>query len=77
MILPSEREALIHHLSFKVLGTLDPNEADRLMREIECYKAGLAGTVPDAWHSWHREFILLNDPEYDTYRRLKNKFGNL
>jgi hypothetical protein len=55
-------------------GAYDDGGASALRRQVECYRAGLAGTLPDSWRAHHAEFARLNDPEFATYKRLQAKF---
>lgn len=48
--------------------------ADDIQEQISVYEAGMAGKIPDVWKLYHADFVKLNDPEYNEYLRLKEKF---
>lgn len=57
-------------------GRWDDGGAGALERELEAYQAGLAGTVPPSW-TFITTRLQKQDPEYQEYVRLANKFGPL
>lgn len=52
-------------------GSWNDNGAGRMERDIEFYRAGMEGRIPQDWLVY--EITL--DPEYVEYQRLKKKFG--
>ena len=45
-----------------------------LPQEIEAYRHGLNQTIPSSWEEHKQHFDITQDPEYDEYIRLKEKF---
>ncbi len=58
-------------------GSWDDGGANILLREIEAYQAGMAGTVPPSWETIIAKRAQEQDPEFREYVRLANKFGPL
>lgn len=42
--------------------------------QVEAYRAGMASTIPPCWKTYYEEFTKTQDPEYQTYISLKQKF---
>lgn len=58
-------------------GRWDDGGSDALLREVEAYQAGRAGTVPPSWQPIIEKHVQQLDAEYQEYLRLANKFGHL
>ena len=46
------------------------------LRELNAYKEGLRGIIPNFLFSYYVEASKKADPEYAQYRKLKHKFEN-
>ena len=55
-------------------GSWDDGGAARLREEVKFYRYGLLGEIPEEWKKHIVEYRRENDPEYDEYKRLKEKF---
>ncbi len=49
--------------------------AGALEAEIAAWTAGITGTIPKHWIPYLNEYQKKSDPEYQTYLKLKEKFG--
>lgn len=58
-------------------GSMSDNGASVLEKEVEVYRAALERRTPECWEQYLREFNRLHDPEYQTYLRLQQKFGDV
>ena len=58
----------------RLSGGMGDNYARELEIQVECFRAGLNGEVPLAWGTWSKEFLKSQDPEYQMYLKLKEKF---
>ena len=58
-------------------GRYDDGGSGALLREVEAYQAGMAGTVPPSWQPIIEKHVRQHDAEYQEYLRLANKFGPL
>lgn len=56
-------------------GSYTDGGARALELQVECFKAGLNGEIPASWRAWNKEFLRTQDPEYQTFLKLKEKFG--
>ena len=56
-------------------GRWDDGGSGALLREVEAYQAGMAGTVPPSWQPIIEKHVRQQDAEYQEYLRLANKFG--
>jgi hypothetical protein len=56
-------------------GQWDDGGAGALLREVQAYQAGAAGTVPPSWQPIIYKHVRQQDAEYQEYIRLANKFG--
>jgi len=56
-------------------GSHHDGGARELRNQVEVYISGQYGEIPEVWEKYHQEFKTTKDPEYDTYLRLKRKFG--
>jgi hypothetical protein len=56
-------------------GRYDDGGYGALLREVEAYQAGQAGTVPGSWQPIIEKHVRQQDAEYQEYLRLANKFG--
>jgi hypothetical protein len=55
-------------------GSWGDNGAGHLRERVECWRAGLENRVPDALEDEFDEYSKTQDPEYNEFLRLKNKF---
>jgi hypothetical protein len=58
-------------------GRYDDGGYGALLREVQAYQAGLAGTVPLSWEPIIQKHVRQQDAEYQEYLRLANKYGKL
>lgn len=55
-------------------GAMHDGGAKHLRDLIDLYRSAINGEIPDIWKEYQKEFEKLNDPEYQTYLKLKKKF---
>lgn len=55
-------------------GSSHDGGARELRNNIEVFKAGLSGNIPNSWKKDYMEFKDRKDPEYLIYLSLKDKF---
>ena len=55
-------------------GEMGDGGASRLEEQVKFYKQGWEGHFPNEWETYRRQYNRENDPEYETYLRLKDKF---
>lgn len=65
------KEATNREMSAAYGGERGDRGASILRGEVEMYKAGMEGRVPDSWKKYEKQL----DPEYKRYLELKKKFG--
>lgn len=58
----------------RLSGGMGDNYSRELEIQVECFRAGLNGEVPLAWGTMNKEFVKSQDPEYQMYLKLKEKF---
>jgi hypothetical protein len=58
-------------------GRYDDGGYGALLREVQAYQAGVAGTVPLSWEPIIQKHVRQQDAEYQEYLRLANKFDPL
>jgi len=51
----------------------DPNA---LAQKMMVYEHGLRNLIPDFLKEFHDHFVLINDPEYQKFKELQNRFGD-
>lgn len=56
-------------------GEYGDRGASRLRELVEYFKYGLESKLPPAWQEYDDEVKRVEDPEWETFLRLKNKFG--
>jgi hypothetical protein len=47
-----------------------------LIEAVEMYRCGLDGRFPSKWMKYKKQYEIECDPDYNTYLRLKQKFGD-
>jgi hypothetical protein len=57
-------------------GAMNDGGASQIENEVEVYRAALERKTPPCWEGFLREFNRQHDPEYETYLRLQQKFGD-
>lgn len=62
-------------LDAMLVSAMGDYSADRLEEQINVYEAAMRNTTPKCWDHYVKEFNRKADPEYQTYIRLKEKFG--
>lgn len=56
-------------------GSISDGGGGALINEVNAFLAGLDGRVPASWAVFAKEAGREADPEYQTYLRLKKRFG--
>lgn len=57
-------------------GRWDDGGANRIREQVEYYRYGMSAVVPPDWQKYANQAEAMSDPEYETYKRLKAKFGD-
>lgn len=57
-------------------GRWDDGGADRVREQVDYYRCGLDRVIPVDWQKYANQIEAAEDPEYETYQRLKAKFGD-
>jgi hypothetical protein len=65
------KEAKNREMSAAYGGERGDGGARILRAQVEIFRAGLDGRIPDEWKSYEKQL----DPEYKRYLELKKKFG--
>ncbi len=68
------REANRREVDAAYSGSMIDGGAAVLRTEVDCFLAGLQGTLPERWEEFINMAELEADPEYAEYQRLKRKF---
>jgi hypothetical protein len=71
----AEAQARLDNAGYE--GRYDDGGAGALLREVQAYQAGVAGTVPLSWEPIIEKHVRQQDAEYQEYLRLANKYGKL
>lgn len=56
-------------------GEYGDRGSSQLLKEVEIYKAGVAGKFPKEWEQHLKEIDPITSTEYKMYLDLKKKFG--
>lgn len=54
-------------------GEMHDGGARELLMQVKFYQAGAAGVLPEEWAAYARHA----DPDWETYQRLRRKFGGM
>ena len=55
-------------------GAWNDGGASELVNQVEIFKCGMEGTVPQRWIEYAKEVRDEADPKWEEYLRLKDKF---
>lgn len=57
-------------------GRWDDGGRDRIREQVDYYRCGLDRVIPVDWQKYVDHLDAISDPEYEIYKRLKDKFGD-
>jgi len=67
-------EAQIRYVNATYSGKSHDGGKNELLKQIECFQAGLNRKTPECWNAFTKQYNKENDPEYKKYLELKKKF---
>jgi hypothetical protein len=69
-------EAYDRAQSLGMSGSWSDGGASEIRSQVDYYRYGMSGVMPPDWQKFADQVSAMSDPEYETYKRLKAKFGD-